>query len=269
MFKRPKTNPDSLRNGLKIVPLNEVKSQPERAGSRDDRRTPDREREGPAMAVKKPRRDPKPGPAAQPARSRSGPKPMTASRINNITEYYLQQREACTGMIRDMLNRRAYQWLASMEPEDRASSEAQLTADIESCIQQKVEQGLVCDRRYAEMKARSWRSSGRGAHRIRIDLQKKGISPHDIEDAIRAADEDIILTDDLDTEHLRIEGERVAADALARRKKIGKFRDPSRPIKKEDRHKVWRREAGVLARAGFSMDVIHEILNGQPDEDED
>lgn len=192
-----------------------------------------------------------------------GQKPMTESRIRNISEYYVSQREASSGMLRDMLHRRAYAWLQTLDDGEIAEKQSEFSDRVEAQIAKLIESGLIDDKRYAELKARSARSSGKGSRRIAIDLAKKGISPDLIADAIAAADAEIIDTEDPDI--IAEESERASAEKLAQKKRLGPFRQKPLPSDPLERAKIWKREAGVLARAGYGMDIIRHILDREPD----
>jgi regulatory protein len=194
-------------------------------------------------------------------------KPMTASRIHNIAEYYISQRESSTGMIREMFHRRAAAWLRSLSHEERSALEAEFLENVEAKIRNLVESGFIDDARFAEIKARSWRKSGHGSRRIAIDLAKKGISENLIKDAIAAADTEIIRNSMGDENKIGQEGEYVAAQTLARRKKLGPYRTKPNPTNRTEQMKLWRREAGVLYRVGFGLDIIRKILDREPEED--
>ena len=213
-----------------------------------------------SKADKKPK-DKSRGPAdARPKNER----PMKESRVRNITEYYLGQREASAGMVRDMLHRRAYSWLRTLAGEDRATAEAEFTQWVETVIAENVASGFINDKRYAEMKARSWRDSGRASRRIAMDLTKKGISEDIIRDAIQAIDAETI-TADIDPDVVGEESDRAAAETLAQKKRIGQYRTGPKIEDAAQRAKIWRREAGVLARAGYGLDIIRDILDREPE----
>lgn len=193
------------------------------------------------------------------------PKAMTAKRINNIVQYYLTQREACSGMVRQMLHRRAFQWLASIPESDRYQIEEQFKSDTEECLEKMISEGLINDERYAEMRAYTWRSQGKGMYKIKMDLLKKEISEEIADIAIRKADEELISSSNIQDEVLDVEGEYASAERLAQKRKIGSYRRSPAPSDRVEFAKLWKREAGILARAGYGLDIIRQVLDREPD----
>lgn len=189
----------------------------------------------------------------------------TMARMRNIALYQISQRELSQQGLRDILTRRMIRWLNRLEPESAAEHRPLIIDNMEALIKEVVKDGMIDDRRYAEMKARGWRGRGWGSRRIEMELRKKGIGPEDTDDAIRAVDSEELDIEEDDV--LRDESERLAAERLAQKKRIGPFRREPAPEDRLEAGKLWRREAGVLARAGFGMDIIHDILSRPPEEE--
>ena len=57
-----------------------------------------------------------------------------------------------------------------------------------------------------------------------------------------------------------------AAETFARKKRFGPYRVQPLPEDSSSRAKVWRREAGAMARAGFGVDTIRRVLDQEPDD---
>lgn len=214
-----------------------------------------------------------PAPSFQPegevegARPRKRGKPMTPSRVRNIAEYYVSQREASAQMVRDVLWRRTYQWLRDLDEEDRARAEQETSDLIEAEITRLKADGIVDDSRFTRMKVRSARERGKAARRIIQDLAKKGINKEMVEDALREAASEL-SGDRLDDPELSLEeADLDAAETFARKKRIGPYRRSEMPQDFKERQKVWRREAGAMARAGFGLDKINDILGRDPEPD--
>lgn len=285
MFSRPKSDEERERPELKITLLNDAGS------SAQDKTTPDLDPQVPkhrkakfdgiydedSPKAVKPRKSPGTKPRKSQGSKKSQPdfaakraraeRPMTESRIRNISEFQLSQRDYTAGMMRSMLERRAFAWLRSLDESDRAEQEATFRNNVEKRIQELVDAGLIDDARYARLKARSMRASGKGARKIQMELTKKGIHEHMIQDAITEVDAENISLEDEDTS--AIESERAAAETLAQKKRIGPYRVKPTPSDHAGKTKLWRREAGVLSRAGYGLDIIREILDREPEENTD
>lgn len=211
--------------------------------------------------------------SATSGKKRSGPRggrALTESRIRNIAEHYVSQRECSRQMLVDMLGRRLFKRVSGLDAETAHKERAEAEPLIEAEADRLVKAGLIDDARFAEMKARSWLASGRGARRIVMDLSQKGISRADAELAIAAAARETtgILDPEVDSDEVCVSAEWEAADALARKKRIGKYRRQPMPEDYPSRAKVWRREAAAMARAGFEIDLIRQILDQEPEPDE-
>jgi regulatory protein len=256
MFKRPDRPDGSTKKSLQVASLVDRDINRKAVTVADS--APDKTSIDPLLRGKK---------ASQPKHPKNE-KPMTASRINNIAEYYISQRESSTGMIREMFHRRAVAWLRTLSHEERPALEAEFLENVEAKISNLVESGFIDDARFAEMKARSWRNSGHGSRRIAIDLAKKGISRNLIQDAIAAADTEIVRNTIGDENAIGEESEHIAAETLAQRKRLGPYRTKLTPTDRTEKMKLWRREAGVLSRAGFGLDIIIKILDREPEGDD-
>lgn len=172
-------------------------------------------------------------------------------------------------MLRSVLERRLARRLSAIEAEEAAREREEAADLIEAEIERLVRAGFIDDRRYAEMKARSWLSSGRGSRRILMDLKQKGISDDLAQDALAEASREItgMRDEGADVEDAVVSAEWEAAEAFAQKKRVGKYRRNPMPEDRTERAKLWRREASAMARAGFGIDMIRQILDEEPDED--
>lgn len=208
--------------------------------------------------------------ARKPARGASASaKPLTPERLRNIAEHYLGQRESSTQMLQAMLERRLMRRLRVLAPEAAAEERAAALPLIEAEVERLVKAGVVSDARYAEMKARSALASGRGSRRILRDLGQKGVHGTTAQDALLEAAREAAGILDPGAEPAEILGatEREAAETFARKKRLGPYRPERLPEAWAERSKVWRREAGAMARAGFEVDMIRKVLKQEPDAD--
>jgi regulatory protein len=207
------------------------------------------------------------GAPGRPAADRAS-RPLTAERLRNIAEHYVGQRESSAAMLREVLERRLRRHLRTLDPDAAAEDEARVRPLIEAEIRRLEEAGLVQDARYAEMKARAGFARGRGMRRILRDLGQKGVEGDTAKGAVLdAAREFIDAPSEAEEpgEVLRA-AETEAADTFARKKRFGPYRSGALPEDSAGRAKVWRREAGAMARAGFGVDTIRRVLDQPPEE---
>ncbi|MGF1554326.1 MAG: RecX family transcriptional regulator [Paracoccaceae bacterium] len=199
---------------------------------------------------------------------------MTPARLRAIAEAYVAEREASREMLRAVLRRRVRGALdadVALDDEARGAALDPLHEAIEAEIARLVALGLVDDARYAAMKARRGYAMGRGARRIARDLKRKGIDEDTARAALdaaarepleRAADEPGPLADRQASE--RDAAEHAAALRHARRRRLGPFREAPPPEDRDAALRLRRREAGSLARAGFSAAVARAVLDLDP-----
>ncbi len=120
---------------------------------------------------------------------------------------------------------------------------------IEALIARHEAAGLLDDAAFAQARARKLLRRGSSARRIRAALAAKGIAPGVAAAAVaRLAEE----TPD---------PELAAAIAHARRRRIGPYREAA------ERQDNWRRDMGVLARAGFGYDIACRVMDAASPED--
>jgi len=210
---------------------------------------------------------PKPGPRKA-AKVRTGskiPKRLTEGRLNNIADFYLSQREASEGMLRAVLVRRLRRRLPHAK--NPAQEEAEAMEAIETIVEKFAKAGVIDNARFAEMKARSGLTRGRGARRIATELTQKGIEGEAARAAIvSAARERLgVDADGMDDEDALREAEFASAEDFALKKRIGRHRVKPLPEDYAGRQKEWAREARKMASAGFGFDVIRQVLDQDPE----
>jgi regulatory protein len=173
-------------------------------------------------------------------------------------------------MLREVLLRRLSRHLHPMGADEAAAEREQTIPLIEAEIDRLAASGVIDDRRFAEMKARSWLSSGRGVRRIAMDLALKGIDAETAQEAITEASRETtgIYSDDVEPEDVVVNAEWEAADTFARKKRIGKYRKIPMPEVFAESAKIWKREASAMARAGFGMDMIRATIDSEPEPDD-
>ncbi len=118
--------------------------------------------------------------------------------------------------------------------------------------------GFLNDAVFAETKAGSLRRRGQSRRMIAQTLSQQGIDRSTIDQALTAADE----------ERPGDEADLDAARLLARRRRLGPYRITDLPDSAA-RFKADRRDAGVLARAGFTGGIIRKVLGASLDDLDD
>jgi regulatory protein len=115
---------------------------------------------------------------------------------------------------------------------------------VERLVQRFVAQGLIRDRDLAMARAERLHEKGASRRMISAKLGAMGLGEGDISAAIDEVNE-------------RSEGdsELEAAWSLARRKRLGPYRDAA--VRKDLRN----RDLGVMARGGFSYSVAHRVID--------
>lgn len=207
-------------------------------------------------------------PGGSSRKAASATKPLTAVRIRNIAEHYVGQRESSAQMLRTVLEGRLMRRLRVLPPEVAEEERAAALPLIDAEIARLEAAGVIQDLRYAEIKARTGLASGRGARRILRDLGQKGVTGEAAREALTAAAREVTGAEDGHEagEVLRA-AELEAAETFARKRRLGSYRAEPLPEERADRVRLWRREAGALARAGFGVDVIRQVLDREPEED--
>jgi regulatory protein len=165
---------------------------------------------------------------------------------------YLARYAASEAGLHRVLERRVDRWkrLAQQSGIDAEAIAAQSAAArnaVREVVARLVAAGAVNDVAYAESRARSLVRAGRSRRAISAYLTAKGVDPETTATAV------------LDPG----ENELAAALVLARKRRIGPFRQ-GQPPDEAGR----RRELGVLARAGFSRSVAQQALEADQDQAE-
>jgi regulatory protein len=177
---------------------------------------------------------------------RRAPRPPTEAGVRAHAQAYLSERSTSRAHLRRLLLRRAERANARCEEAQRVPREVLRTwvdaaLDAASCAH------LVDDTRYASDKAATLARRGGSDAVIRARLHEKGVAATDIEHA-------------LETLGTRSDRALAGALSLARRRRVGPFRD--KPAERQ-------RELGILARGGFSWEIATRVLAMTLEEAED
>jgi regulatory protein len=160
---------------------------------------------------------------------------LDAAALDKAALDYLGHYASSSENLRRVLMRRAARaGLAGDERKDVARIAGAVVARL-------LANGLLDDRAYAAQLAASLHRRGASAASIRFRLGEKGVGADDAAAALAALGAGAA-------------SELAAACALARRRRIGPYRaSPSRAEYRE-------RDLGVLARAGFALDIARRVL---------
>lgn len=200
-------------------------------------------------------------------RARRAPRKPTPERLWAVAQHQAEQREMSSAGLERILMRRVARYCAGLDGEERAAAQAQAREDVEATIARAQAAALVDDARYAALKAGSWRRKGWGERRIAMEMRRQGITPDLAQDALVEADGEVIEGIE-DPHELARAADMEAAETLCRRRRIGPYRKVQ-PQDGAERSRVWGREMGILARAGFSGDTIKAMLGRLPVDDAD
>ena len=170
----------------------------------------------------------------QPKRKRPAKK-ITPQRLKNIGLYYLKRFESSVENLRSVLQKRVNQY-AKENPDFNKQEAYQWVEDV---LTEFEKLHYLDDKRFTEIKVRSYLAAGKPARYIQNKLREKGIANAQIED----------MLDDFGYNPQEM------ALKLAKRKKIGPFR-PDEELRKINRQK----DMAALIRAGFDYDVVAEIM---------
>ena len=170
-------------------------------------------------------------------------KPITAKYLQNAAAFYLERYPSTAEGLRRVLKRRVAK--AKM-------AEAPIVVDVQRVIDgivaKFVAAGVIDDKAFAQTKARALHRRGTSSRQTRQRLKLAGIDDETLDQAIAGLDQE------LDTDPRQREWQ--AAVALARRRRLGPFRQKDR---KENRN----RDLAAMARAGFDYDLARKVIDGE------
>jgi len=182
-------------------------------------------------------------------------KKPTPDALAHVALRYLERFAATEASLRRVLKGRVRR--AALRDEAfaaDAAAQAALSTAIEAIIAKHMRMGVIDDVAYATMKVNALRRAGRSARRIGQTLAAKGIGADASLAALVRHEED----EGGDQEH-------AAALRFAQKKRLGPWRakavSGSESAEGEALERKRRnREIAVMARAGFSLNMIRKIL---------
>ena len=182
-----------------------------------------------------------------PARGKSrprGPRVVTPARLEAKALAYVERFGGTSASLRRVLLN-----MVSRAARVHDTDAGEAAAWVEALVARHVAAGLLDDAAFAASRARRLHRRGLSARRIRANLAGKGVAPEQAVAAVARLTEETA------------EPELAAAIAHARRRRLGPYRDAA------GREVHWRRDMGVLARAGFDFDVARRVMAASSPED--
>lgn len=185
--------------------------------------------------------------------TRTRRKPWSRERLERSAFHYLSRYASTRARLRDVLERkirRSRNWVELSEEEA-----GWITEIADKCEQM----GLIDDREFASVKARSLHRAGKSTKAIRSWLRGRGVDEARIDAAIDELAEEggLDRRDDVDAS---------AALRFARKRRLGPFRREALASGPEGL-KARQRELAALARAGFGIGIAHAITEADSPED--
>jgi len=170
-------------------------------------------------------------------------KPITAKYLQNAATFYLERYPSTAEGLRRVLNRRVRRAEMAEAPVIDNVKQA-----IDAIVAKFVDAGVIDDRAFAQTKARALHRRGSSTRLTRQKLSFAGIDGDTLDKAMAGLDQE------LDTDPKQREWQ--AAVALARRRRLGPFRQKDR---KEHRD----RDLAAMARGGFEYQLARKVIDAK------
>lgn len=174
------------------------------------------------------------------------PRKITPEYLRRAALHYLDRYAATEASLRAVLKRRIAK-SATIHELDEAVPEW-----VDALIVDMKRLGFVDDAAFAQTRAVSLHRSGKSSRAIAQRLISKGIQGDALDDALRAASEELGHGED------KRAMDRTAAVALAQRRRLGVF-NPD-PVKREARR---TKDMAALARRGFGYDICQAVVDAE------
>jgi regulatory protein len=168
-------------------------------------------------------------------------RPITAKYLQNAATFYLERYPSTAEGLRRVLDRRVAR--AKMADAPIMENVQQAIAAI---VAKFVDAGVIDDQAFAQTKARALHRRGTSTRLTRQKLKLAGVDGDTLDKAMAGLDQE------LDTNPRQREWK--AATALARRRRLGPYRD-------KDRKDHRNRDLATMARAGFDYDLAKKVID--------
>ena len=168
---------------------------------------------------------------------------ITAKSLESAATFYIERYPSTAEGLRRVLGRH-------VRKAERA--EAPIVVDVQRVIDgivaKFVHAGVIDDKAFAQTKARSLHRRGASTRLTRQKLKIAGIDSDTLDKAMAGLDQE------LDTDPQQREWQ--AAVALARRRRLGPFRQ-------KDREQHRTRDLAAMGRAGFAYDLARKVIDAE------
>lgn len=168
-------------------------------------------------------------------------RPITAKYLQNAAAFYLERYPSTAEGLRRVLNRRVAKAKMLEAPVMENVRQA-----IEVVVAKFVDAGVIDDKAFAQTKARSLHRRGTSGRLTRQKLKMAGVDGDTLDKAMAGLD--------LELDTNPAEREWKAAVALARRRRLGPFRQKDR---KDHRTK----DLAAMARGGFDYQLARKVID--------
>jgi regulatory protein len=170
-------------------------------------------------------------------------RPITAKYLQNAATFYLERYPSTAEGLRRVLNRR----IAKAKMADAPIID-NVKQTIDAIVAKFVDAGVIDDQAFAQTKARAMHRRGTSTRLTRQKLRHAGIDGETLDKAMAGLDQE------LDTDPRQREWQ--AAVALARRRRLGPFRQ-------KDRKEHRLRDLAAMARGGFDYDLARKVIDAE------
>ena len=161
----------------------------------------------------------------------------TIDDIRNFSYSYLEKYSPSKQQLR------IYLFKKLIKINQRKSSKKEIFNLIDSVITSLVDQKLLSDRYYSDVKSKAFLKRGYSLNKIRYNLIKKGIDEKYIKDSISK-----IKENESDPDFF-------SAIKICKRRRIGPCREES------NRTLFYKKDISILARSGFSYEISKKVLS--------
>jgi regulatory protein len=168
-------------------------------------------------------------------------RPITAKYLQNVATFYLERYPSTAEGLRRVLQRRVRK--AEMAEAPIVDNVEHVMAEI---VAKFVAAGVIDDKAFAQTKARSLHRRGTSSRLTRQKLKLAGVDNDTFDKAMAGLDQELDTTPR--------QREWTAAVALARRRRLGPFRQKER---KENR----TRDLAAMARGGFDYELARKVID--------
>jgi len=161
----------------------------------------------------------------------------TIDDIRNFSYSYLEKYSPSKQQLRIHLFKKL------IKINQRKSSKKEIFNLIDSVITSLVDQKLLSDRYYSDVKSKAFLKRGYSLNKIRYNLIKKGIDEKYIKDSISK-----IKENESDPDFF-------SAIKICKRRRIGPCREEN------NRTLFYKKDISILARSGFSYEISKKVLS--------